>query len=61
MRHRLTIEERLRGIRKALASPRMPSVLRPGLQLYLGELKKQLRSGRRKKGRKRGRPIILVF
>lgn len=43
MPHRLTLEERLRGLRAALASPRTPSHLRPGLEKQMEELQRKLR------------------
>jgi hypothetical protein len=43
MRHRLTLQERIRGIERALKSRRTPSHLKPGLEVHLRELKEQLR------------------
>ncbi len=34
-RHKLTVEEKIRGVKKALESPRTPARLKPGLRRYL--------------------------
>jgi uncharacterized membrane protein (DUF106 family) len=38
-RHVLTLEQRIEGLEKALASRRTPRRLRPNMRLYLEELK----------------------
>ena len=45
-KHKLSLEERVRGVRRALASPHTPSQLRSGLQQQLELLKKKLQKKR---------------
>ena len=55
MRHKLTIEEQLRGVRGALENPRTPSQFRPALRRRLRELERQSeRSKPRGKKRRSG-------
>lgn len=51
MRHRLTDEERLRGVEKSLQSPRLPESLREGLRRYREQLKAKVAGSRRKRSR----------
>lgn len=52
MRHRLTDEERLRGVEKSLRSPRLPESLREGLRRYREQLR--VKVGRATRRRSRG-------
>ena len=40
-RHRLTLEEKIHGVQRALASPRTPDQLKPGLEGYLKKLRER--------------------
>ncbi len=55
MRHALTLKERIRGIRKALDSPKTPEQLKPGLATHLKALEAKQVYARRKR-RPKGRP-----
>jgi hypothetical protein len=46
-RHRLTVEEKIRGLRSALASPRTPRHLRPALEKHMAELRRRLEHKRK--------------
>ena len=41
-RHKLTLEEQLRGTEKALANPKTPERFRPSMQKSAEQLRKQL-------------------
>ena len=40
MRHKLSIAEQIRGLKKALANPRTPKALRPSMRKRLEELER---------------------
>jgi hypothetical protein len=42
-RSKLTLEQQLKGVRAALASPRTPPQLKPGLRRRAEEIKRMLR------------------
>jgi hypothetical protein len=42
-RHRLTRLEQLKGLRKAVRSPRTPSWLKPSIRRYLRKIEEELR------------------
>jgi len=52
MRHKLTIEEQIRGTRKALANPNTPKQFLPSLRDRLHQLEGQLEGQNRKDARK---------
>ncbi len=37
-RHKLTVEQQVRGLRKALANPRTPKQFKPGMRRRLAKL-----------------------
>jgi hypothetical protein len=41
MRHKLTREEKIRGIKKALANPKTPERFKKGMRKYLERLEKE--------------------
>lgn len=45
-RHKLTVQERLRGTERALRSRRTPKHLKPGLRRYRKQLERELRQKR---------------
>ncbi len=45
--HRLTRLEQLKGLRKAVRSPRTPSWLKPSIRRYLTKIEEELRQGNR--------------
>jgi hypothetical protein len=45
-RHKLTVEERLRGTERALRSRRTPKYLKAGLERYRRKLERELRQKR---------------
>ena len=49
-RHKLTRLEQLKGLRKAVRSPRTPSWLKPSIRRYLNKIEEELRHGRKKRG-----------
>jgi len=44
-RHKLTRLEQLRGLRKAVRSPRTPAWLKPSIRRYLRRIEEELRHG----------------
>jgi hypothetical protein len=56
MRHRLTLAERIRGLRSALQAKRTPNHLRPFIKEKLGELEEQQRQERAIK--RRSKPTL---
>lgn len=59
-KHRLTVVEQLRGVRKAIDSPRTPVQLRKGLQDRLTVLQRRLeRDQSRRVPRRRSKPVSL--
>lgn len=59
-RHVLTLGERIRGIRNAIASPRTPPQLKPGLRKLREVLLKRAFSQKPKRRTKPKRPASLV-
>ena len=49
-RHKLTRLEQLRGLRKAVRSPRTPSWLKPSIRRYLRKIEEELLNGNEKGG-----------
>jgi hypothetical protein len=54
-KHALTLEERIRGVRAAITSPRTPNHLRPGLRKHLDLLTKKFDLSKQRKPRKKNR------
>jgi hypothetical protein len=60
MTHKLTVAEQVRGLEKALRSPRTPSHLRPFIRKRLRVLKPEMeRERERTKTRRRRKPGLL--